>query len=222
MRSFRPSGAGFYPAPHSLPLASLFLASLALVLFSFSELALSLSYDRSAIAIGEVWRLFAGHWTHWSLEHLVWDLSAFLVLAVCLERRSPRLFVATCLISALGLSLGLYFHLPSLVQYRGLSGIDSALFAALVVDLFWDALREKDWPRAWLLLGVCAGFAAKLAWEFATGSAFFVRATSIATIPEAPLIGASFGALIAVIRLLDNPLQLSPRPALIGAMRFSQ
>jgi len=41
-------------------------------------------YDRAALLRGEVWRLVTGHFVHWSLSHLVWDVLAFLILgAIC-------------------------------------------------------------------------------------------------------------------------------------------
>jgi len=69
-----------YWSARRTPCASLFLAATAAVVFSWPGLAAHLQYDRAAIAAGEVWRLASGHWTHYSLDHVVWDALAFATL----------------------------------------------------------------------------------------------------------------------------------------------
>ena len=70
-----------------------------------------LEYDRAAILHGEVWRLVTGHFVHWSVGHLAWDLLAFAILsAVCMRRR--WLFAAVVLATAIVVSLFLLICCP--------------------------------------------------------------------------------------------------------------
>ena len=47
-------------------------------------------FDRMAIAQGEWWRLFTGHWVHSDPTHAGWDISALLLLGALFERRQEN------------------------------------------------------------------------------------------------------------------------------------
>lgn len=183
----RPRAAG------RLPGASLLLAWPAIPAFFLPGLDARLEYERAAVAAGEVWRLVTGHWTHWSLDHLVWDGLAFLALAAACELRDRKRFALCLAGAALVVPLGVFWLQPGLDLYRGLSGLDSALFALLAV-LVWR--QEGAGPRRWLVLGGAALFAAKVAWEAVLGEPLFVEpgATGFAVVPLAHLLGAAVGA----------------------------
>jgi rhomboid family GlyGly-CTERM serine protease len=170
-------------------------ASLLLFLPALPAFALGgwLELDRAAVARGEVWRLLTGHWTHWTPDHLLWDSLAFLVLAaLCEARISRKRLLAAVAGSALAVSASIWF-LPGIERYRGLSGIDSALFVLLAVTL----LRERRSPLAGLAL---AAFLAKAAWEVSTGSTLFTETQgAFVPVPLAHLIGGGWGLLIARI-----------------------
>ena len=72
----------------------------ALFAFVGSGVAELLQYDRSALEHGQAWRWVLGHLTHWSADHLFWDLSTFLVLGIACERQSRGRFAATVALSA--------------------------------------------------------------------------------------------------------------------------
>lgn len=108
------------------------------------SVTLALQYDRAAIVAGEWWRLITGHLTHWNGEHLFWDAAMFVVLGAILERRSRRHFVACLIASTIAISATVWLLHPELERYRGLSGVDTALFAMVAVDLLRDALRQGD------------------------------------------------------------------------------
>ena len=69
-------GAGFFLI---FPLLAGCLACLA---FFMPGAASLLQYDRDCVEAGEIWRLITSHWTHWSAEHLVWDIVVFIALLV--------------------------------------------------------------------------------------------------------------------------------------------
>jgi hypothetical protein len=87
-------------------------------------------------------------------------------------------------------------HLLQIQTYRGLSGIDTALFGLIVVDLFGRRLVERDWKAAsWLSL-LLIGLFAKMLTETLAGTSIFVSAPSFVPVPIAHLIGAVIGLII--------------------------
>ncbi len=154
-----------------------------------------LEYSRQSIAAGEVWRAFTGHWTHGSADHLAWDALVFAVLGCALVRRSRATFWWTVAGSAVAISFALFAIEPQWETYRGLSGIDAALFAALAATLWRDGKRREDRhlaAGALLLLG------AKIVFELATGSTLFATAVpGHQVVPLAHLAGLAAGLLVA-------------------------
>ncbi len=103
-----------------------------------------LEYNRDALLAGEWWRALTGHWSHASLDHLGWDLSVFLILGCCLALRSPRTFWTTLVGSTLAISAALLTLGPQWQAYRGLSGIDTALFVTLAMLSWFDSRRPTE------------------------------------------------------------------------------
>jgi len=169
--------------------ASLLLAVIALMVpFGGQSLVSALQYDRDRIGAGEIDRLVSCHWTHFSADHLFWDVATFLILGIACERRGRGRMLATLLLAALVIPLGLLICQPSMHVYRGLSGLDSALFALLCVSV----ARERS--AAWMVLPIAAFFI-KTAVELSTHSAIFVdTATAHFTpVPLAHLLGVASG-----------------------------
>lgn len=174
-------------------------------------------YDRALIATGQPWRLLTGHLTHWSANHAFWDVLMLLMLGILLEPRGRGRLLLLLLGSAAAISLSLWTLQPDLATYRGLSGLDTALFAFLAVRLLADTRRRGNARRALLPAMLLAGFAAKLACESATGAALFAdaRAAGFTVVPLAHLVGAAAGAALA---LADGTLRRRPRnPPQTGA-----
>jgi rhomboid family GlyGly-CTERM serine protease len=156
-----------------LPWITLAMLALACMAQLWPELASLWQLADQSLARGELWRLFGGHLTHWSWNHLLWDGAALLFLGAALERANRRLYVLFLLIAGPVLSLGLLAVHPEMQVYRGLSGIDSALFTAWALGL----LRQtKGWdePQRWLWATALGTFFAKLAWVIGGGGARFV------------------------------------------------
>ena len=131
---------------------------------------------------GDAWRIVTCHFTHFTHEQLAWDALALLGLGIVSERRSRAAFHATLFASMIVIPLAVLAFDPRIDTYRGLSGIDSALFALLVVS-----------TRSWLF---GAAFAAKIAFEAATGGAVF--AGDITVVPVAHVAGTVVGAMVAL------------------------
>ena len=156
----------------------------------------ALQYDRAAVAAGERWRLFSSHLAHWSWDHLFWDAVVFAALGAWLERADRRRFVALLVASAAAISAGVWFWRPEMTTYRGLSGLDTALFTAVAGQLLAQRLHERAWGAAAAFGLLLFGFAAKTAYEAAGGPGFFVDAAEAGFTPAplAHLIGAAVGS----------------------------
>jgi rhomboid family GlyGly-CTERM serine protease len=190
-----------WTAGRRLPGVSLLLALPALVIYSMPSLAARLELDWRAIGGGEVWRLVTGHWTHVSLDHLLWDLAAFVVLATACELRDAcgrRRMLAAVGLAAVAIPAALWIALPELTRYRGLSGIDSALFVLLAVTFLKEELAAGRRGWAWLGGLALVAFGAKLGYEVITAAALFTEASGGAVpVPLAHLVGG--------LRVRDGP-----------------
>ena len=166
----------------------------------------ALEYDRDRIAAGEWWRLATGHLAHVSADHFGWDAAAFAIGSVACIRFSPRLFRDAMFGGAAAVSLSVWALRPDLQLYRGLSGIDSALFAAAAAAVIGAAAANRDRRTVGLASACFAAFVAKATFEWATGTTVFVAATPQMTpVPVAHVAGAAAGLLAALAQRKDTP-----------------
>lgn len=89
-----------------------------------------LRYDRIAVNGGQWWRLLSGNfvhlgWWHWLLNGLSFALLIFL----CPERLSARVWLLRLAVIGVGMCLCLHLFTPRLSNYVGLSGLVYGLFA---------------------------------------------------------------------------------------------
>lgn len=187
-------------ATHATPWT--LLLSAAAILAAMSPAAMSLlEFARLAVAEGEIWRLLTGHLTHFGADHLLWDVAMFAALGGVCEHRWPRRTRITLVTSALAISLAIVPLAPEIDTYRGLSGLDSALFGLLATSL----LRESDAQRGRLFTAALClfltGFVAKIGYELITGTTFFVDSTAagFVPVPLAHAVGFVVGASIAAM-----------------------
>lgn len=199
-------GAPAFQAANRLAAPALLAAAAVLVQLIPGAAGL-FEYDRSAILDGQLWRLFTGHWTHLSLDHLAWDVLAFAALGGALAWRSRRLCRRIILGSAAAISAALLLIGPRWESYRGLSGIDSALFAALAATLWLENRRRSDrWLGATALILFCG----KVGLEMLTGSALFTGdVPGHEIVPLAHFVGAGVG-----LALVLGQRRFGPRAAL--------
>jgi rhomboid family GlyGly-CTERM serine protease len=172
----------------------------AAVLALFPAASTGLQYDRHAIAAGELWRLVSAHWTHASADHFFWDVLVFLVLGVQCERLSRGRFWAAVLGSAVLISAVIWCGRPDLDFYRGLSGIDSALFALLVTTQL-KRLRLESRPQAVILVLLPPiAFAGKTLYEWQAAQTLFVDSAAAGMIPvvSAHVAGAGVGFIVGL------------------------
>jgi rhomboid family GlyGly-CTERM serine protease len=111
---------------------------------------------RDAVETGEVWRLWSGHWIHFSASHLFWNLIVLLAAGAWLERVRPGLLLGHTAIAAPLIGLAVLAGEPALQTYGGLSG----LATGVVVLLGLHQLRTPDASR-WFWAGLLAVTALK-------------------------------------------------------------
>jgi len=157
-----------------------------------------LQYDRSLILRGQIFRLMSCHLTHWSYVHALWSGMAFIVLAGMCERQSRLLTMMTISISALAIGGAIWWLLPQVEVFRGLSGIDSALLGLVAVMM----LKTPGRLARSLALAAMILFVLKLGSEMlGFRSVFLGRDSDIVPLPTAHLVGfvtgicASFGPI---------------------------
>jgi rhomboid family GlyGly-CTERM serine protease len=89
------------------------------------------SFDRSAIAAGEVWRLLSGHLVHLGVSHLALNLAGLLLVWYLVGAAFSRMqWLIVLVADFVVVNLGLWFLQPQLAWYVGLSGILHGLLAA--------------------------------------------------------------------------------------------
>jgi rhomboid family GlyGly-CTERM serine protease len=184
-----------------IPYLTLLLAGLALTIHQSPDAIAALQWDRAGFAKGEIWRAFTGHLTHFNADHLRWDVIALLAFGSLVEFRARRAWMGCMAAGAVAISLGVLWLEPQIVVYRGLSGLDSALFAFVATDLLLEGLRTRDHPMSALGVLALAGFTAKCVFELASGHTLFVEANdAFQPMPLAHLIGALVGVVAAQAR----------------------
>ncbi|MBL9161961.1 MAG: rhombosortase [Planctomycetaceae bacterium] len=154
-------------------------------------------YDREAILDGEWSRLLTGHLTHWNVDHLFWDAATFLLLGIACVWRSVGRTVATLLGATTAISAALLLFQPQVATYRGMSGLDSALFTLLAAMIWRQSRRDGRWKLGAAAVTAGAAFLAKAAYESATGTTLFVDSSAAGFVPlaSAHLIGGAVGGL---------------------------
>ncbi len=182
------------------PIITVTLAAIALAAHVLPGATEALQFDRSAFARGEWWRWVTAHVTHFDANHLGWDVGALLVLGAMVERESRARSLAAVALAALTITPAVWLWAPQFETYRGLSGLDSALFGLLAGNLFQRAERVPRVVGAFALVG----FGAKCAFELATGVTVFAAGDSYAPVPLAHLIGLLAGGSAGILPTLSS------------------
>jgi len=180
-------------------------AALCLLLW-WADGGAAFAYLRDAVAGAAWWRLFTGHLSHYSGAHLGWNMLAFGLAAGWIERAlGAWVLLRVVAASAFGIGL-LLTGLPGLAEYRGLSGINTALVAYLICHLALGAgprLKGVAWGLAGLLV-------IKLGFEALTGASLLLSGGGVwVPLPAAHLVGALIGlgaALVPGFHRLARPV----------------
>lgn len=191
-----------------LPWITILLGTATLLAWFVSGAADMLALERDAVCAGAWWQTITGHFVHWTSGHLGWDLVTFVVLGMIVESRSRRLLLIALIFGIVAIDAAVWFGAPELTSYRGLSGLDTALFATAVTSMGWDALQRRAWLAVLLPVIALLGFIAKSTVEWTTRANVFVgESPEFVPVPIAHLAGAAVGiaavlafALVALFR----------------------
>ncbi len=128
----------------------------------------ALVFDRSAIADGELWRLVTGHLVHSDGTHALWDIGALALIGYLMAGQGWRREAIAFGVGVLAVNLGLWWGLPGLERYCGLSGVLNTLMVVALADL-WRRFRQPVFPAVGLLLTL------KLGVEMAMGQSVLIE-----------------------------------------------
>ncbi len=195
-----------------VPIFSIMLTLIALVVFQIDNATEFLQYDRYAIESGQLWRLVTGHWVHWSTDHLYWDVLLFCVTGILCEKISRPAFFAIILTTSLLVSSFIWYGLPQMILYRGLSGLDSGLFLFLLGWLTFSRCSQENAIARFFSGTLLLLFFAKIGYETLTGQGLFVNSTQLFTpVPIAHMIGGLVGLITLILHF-----QILKDAALVG------
>ena len=150
-------------------------------------------YQRTLFDDGQIWRLFSGHFAHLNNKHLLLNLLAWsIIFLLGSNYLSIKKWLALLFILTLSISFGLYYFIPTVIFYGGLSGVLHGYFSYILV-----ALIQSKQKIAWLLLLLLL---IKLIIEnFSNGSLSSAEYLDIRVISEVHIIGTLVGIFTALI-----------------------
>ena len=183
-----------------MPFVSMLLTAAALVIHYFHSLRPRLLYMRSAVHDGDYWRILSCHWVHLNTEHLLWSAMTFLVLGSFCEIMDRKKYMISIVISAIMIPIVIWFAMPSLNNYGGLSDLDCSLYALLAVLFIKLEWRVRNW--VWVIIyTILLGFLpAKIIFEMVSGSTIFVDNThsNMVPVPLSHLVGGLVGTAAGI------------------------
>lgn len=123
------------------------------VLLEWGGLTEVLQYDRSAIADGAYWKLLSGNLVHLSVNHLILNAAGFaLVVSLVWRYYTDVEWIMILFVCSLAVGAGLYFLVPELQWYVGLSGVlHGLLLAGACVEV--QRYPHTGWPLMLLVIG---------------------------------------------------------------------
>lgn len=186
-----------YHSSHILWLI-IFLLSFFLQAFDFVE---SWRFNRGLVEQGDIWLLFSGHIVHLNWSHWLLNMAGLAIVAFFFSSHASfKQWFTVVLVSAGVISAGIWWGMPEIHYYVGLSGLLHGLF-------LYGALREIHFYPAsgYVLTAVLVG---KLGWEFFNGALPGSEdMTGGRVLTEAHLLGAIGGVAVWLVESIINACQ---------------
>ncbi len=156
-------------------------------------------FESLDLLAGRPWTTLTSHLLHFDTGHLFWDLTVFVGVGAALERKQAGLFWTTLLVAAWVVPVLAVLGQSSVNTYRGLSGIDTALFAAFATWQWKARRRAGRRQEARMFTMLLMAMLAKSLFELVTGSSLFVSSDEFTPLPTAHLVGAAVGVGLAAV-----------------------
>ncbi len=147
-------------------------------------------FNRELVEQGHVWLLFSAHIVHLNWSHWLLNMAGLAIVAFFFSSHAGlKQWLAVLFVSASIINIGLWWWMPELRYYVGLSGVLHGLF-------LYGALREiRFYPLSGYVLTTV--LVAKLTWEFFNGALPGSEdMTGGRVLTEAHLLGAIGGVLV--------------------------
>jgi rhomboid family GlyGly-CTERM serine protease len=164
------------------------------------------------------WRLITAHLVHVNARHVLLNAVVWLVFArLFAPELGARRQALACTIGAAAIGGGLAAFYPQVGWYRGASGVMYTLYFTGAVVWLGHALRSPRpgrWQRLALPAVLTVGGWAKIIWEQPrTGALPFNPWLDAPVVPQAHVLGAAAGTLLAVVLLLRERPTAAAAPA---------
>lgn len=178
-----------------------------LAIFAFPGASEALQWNRDATGLETLLGGLTGHLSHWSQDHLTWDLLVFFAFSLACLRLAPWRYLPCIALAAFLIPLEIRFFQPQFESYRGLSGIDSALFGLIIATL---CLHGRPWSR-WMALSAAIAFGLKTMSELIGDGPIFVSTAAGEFTPavSAHVVGVLSGITVGLVPPLRSALSKS-------------
>ena len=196
------------------PILALFVLPVVLLAVAPATHAMLL-YDRDAVLRGELWRLWTGHWVHFSTSHLAWNLIVLVIAGIWLEQQRPGRLLSYTLLAAPCISAGFLLFAPAMEQYGGLSGLATGVVTLLALSRLDRSRPDRAW---WLsVLGLVV---VKIVFDATQTSPVFSNFASPLIRPSALAHagGAGLALIISISHQLFWKLPLDSRSLIVPAV----
>ena len=188
--------------------SAILLGLIAIALYFIPTANEILEYNRNLILINhQYYRIITGHFVHFSVEHLFWDVSMYIVLGTICCHKNWKLFVQASIISTVTISVELLLIETQFTHYRGLSGIDTALYSIIILDSIYKNFQDKYYLQSFSSFTLGGLLISKITYEFISNKAIFANSTSFVPLPSAHFIGLLIGIILCYKKYKKKVLQ---------------
>ena len=213
-----------------LYISPLFPAAASIVVFYFPALTQAFQFDRKKVYSYKLYLFITCHFTHWNLRHVIIDTLVLLALSyLCIifsfkKNYSVIRYFIYLLIPSILITTSVLIFNPEITYYRGLSAVDWALYAILMVQIYFA--RHWLWKAG--AVTMLFMFCVILTHQVISKQSMLVgdMGKGIVTMPSAHIAGAISGAACALIyHIICTNLHInscSPRPRRIAQGREDQ
>ena len=189
-----------------LPYITTLLALFAVAIYLVPGATALFEFTRVGTGRQELWRWITGHFTHFGPEHLRWDLAVFVAFGMLGEFNNRRTFLLTIAAATVAIPAAVAVFQPQIESYRGLSGLDSALFGLIMSTELVDGWVRRQSFSVWLSGIACVGFGAKTVYEIVVGQPVFVESSAFSPLPLAHLVGFVVACVVTVVEQMSRPV----------------